>query len=257
MLYDDSQSKKRTASHLTDQRQQITTLKSATGPVPLSSHMGSSSSSPNQQVYANGGDDTDGPQPNSNSKRFRAERSHSITQLQSTSTAPATTTNSSPVQYGNNNHPYSDHSNGDHMNAAAYSVSTASAISSSLNSVYDTNETESNGDVIVINDTVTSYVTYDLDESGVSEHNEPASYMLNSTIVLSDTEDDLNVEGVKIPPEFCTYAINHGEPWMGALFLDEPDANKLCKYPRHLVYPNYPDGGGVEFSLEEIRYVCN
>lgn len=58
-----------------------------------------------------------------------------------------------------------------------------------------------------------------------------------------------SISGINLQPNHYSYAKTNYDPWEHPLFLAEPDTNKLCKYPRHLVYP----GNGCEYSLEEIR----
>lgn len=228
MLYDDSQSKKRTASHLTDQRQQITTLKptttssstiAATGAVvhPQTTYLQSSPVEPTMEPPG---------------KKFRGDGVEPVCNESSVSQySGQATANSGSISDG--------YGSRETVNTSSYGTnnSTACAISSSLNSVYGVND-----------QTAVTY-TFDLDENALSEHEDAASFILNTSICLSETDEVHCVEGINIPPNFCRSAKNHQEPWMGALFLEEFDTNKVCKYPRHLVYP----GNGMEYSLEEIR----
>lgn len=227
MLYDDSQSKKRTVSQLTDQRQQITALK----PVPASPM---SSPMNNTNGNGNGGGEDGAAVAVPPAKRFRSERAI----LSEPSVEDGADDSATPLYDPHNSEEGHDAESNNGYSGMSFNTttSTASAISSSLNSVYG------------VGDQTTANYSYDgLDETVRHEHEDP-TFIMNSTIALSDIEED-NIEGVKIPPNFVRYARNHDEPWMGALFLDEPDANKVCKYQRGLVYP----GTGVEYSPEEIR----
>ncbi|XP_055917822.1 uncharacterized protein LOC129950058 [Eupeodes corollae] len=61
---------------------------------------------------------------------------------------------------------------------------------------------------------------------------------------------DIPLGNVKLPAQFATYCRNNYEVWKPALFLEEPeDPYKRCQYQKALVYP----GGDVEFSPEEVR----
>lgn len=91
----------------------------------------------------------------------------------------------------------------------------ASAISSSLKSVYD--DTNSNG-----------------------------GYTFNP----SDESINLEFDGVKVPPNFIRFARNNDELWNIPLCLEEPDdPNVRCCYSKRLVYP----GDGMEYSFDEIN----
>lgn len=241
MLYDDQQSKKRTALHLNDQRQQITALKPPTAAGANADNGVRQNERECSPVYASGRPCTP------LAKKFRPYREEEWTRTGRRVDEEWTKTgrkvdecngNAAAAMPSNEASAFNGHADA----TAAMNMqtnnnnSTACAIASSLNSVYgdshDGNAYDYNGDVTdLTNTSAPQYVT-----------------ALSDSIVLSDTED-CGADGINIPPNFIRSAKNHHEPWMGALFLDEPDVNKICKYPRHLVYP----GNGSEYSLEEIR----
>lgn len=264
MLYDDQQSKKRTASHLSDQRQQITALKPPPATVATNNNSnnlaekrpncyGASTAWPSWR-HTNGSGGVGGSSsiavndPYPPAKKFRpyrdeewARTGHRMGEEWPKTERRMDECNGSTAaaaMFSNDVNAFNGHG-GDTETDAAMKIQTnnnnsaACAIASSLNSVYgDSNAYDYNGDATNFSESNAShYVT------AVSE-----------TIVLSET-GDCSTDGINIPPNFIRSAKNHHEPWMGALFLDEPDVNKICKYPRHLVYP----GNGSEYSLEEIR----
>lgn len=243
MLYDDQQSKKRTALHLNDQRQQITALKPPTAVATNADNGVRQNERECSPVYASGRPCTPP------AKKFRPYREDEW-QRTGRRVDEEWTKNGRKIDECNGNTaammPSNETSafNGHAVATATMNMqsnnnnnnSAACAIASSLNSVYgdsqDGNTYDYNGDVREFSNTnAPHYVT-----------------AVSDPIVLSDTED-CDADGINIPPNFVRSAKNHHEPWMGALFLDEPDVTKICKYPRHLVYP----GNGSEYSLEEIR----
>lgn len=61
---------------------------------------------------------------------------------------------------------------------------------------------------------------------------------------------EVPLANVKLPTQFATYCRNNYEVWKPALFLEEPeDPCKRCMYQKASVYP----GGDIEFSPEELR----
>ncbi|XP_055836794.1 uncharacterized protein LOC129905350 [Episyrphus balteatus] len=103
--------------------------------------------------------------------------------------------------------------------------STATAISSSLNYIYNEPQVA----------TTAAYPQDPAAASGSHSHSQP---------------HDIPLGNVKLPAQFATYCRNNYEVWKPALFLEEPDdPYKRCQYQKTLVYP----GGDIEFSPEEIR----
>lgn len=267
MLYDDSQSKKRTASHLTDQRHQITTLRTTAAPMTVpTSHMTSQmymQAETNSEPSFNGGGVHTARPHQQPAKKFRPNEGyqqyepHQVSQHNGHDQLEQQLEHDTARIHNNRSELNYDgvrSSSAVPSNDAIYQLSVQNGITERENTI----ETAGNS---VPN---TNYAYNDiLDNEGL----EPALYMLNSSIIGSDAEEDVQgttaipitnpktnnisttVDGIKLPLDFAYYSQNHHEAWAGALFLDEPDTNKVCKYPRHLVYP----GGNVEYSLEEIR----
>ncbi|XP_055375084.1 mitotic checkpoint serine/threonine-protein kinase BUB1 [Condylostylus longicornis] len=81
------------------------------------------------------------------------------------------------------------------------------------------------------------------------------SYNQNSSLETSINNQYI-LQNVKIPANFARYSRNNYEMWKPLLFLEEPfDENKRCMYQKHLVYP----GDQNEYSPEEIRakkWIC-
>lgn len=120
------------------------------------------------------------------------------------------------------------------------STSTACAIASSLNSVYSGDEDGSED---------YAYNAYNEAVSNIAETTKYTNETMSYTKTNISAVEQSTQLGIMLPPNFARYAKNHHDTWSWPIFLDEPDTNKVCKYPRHLVYP----GNGCEYSLEEIR----
>lgn len=221
MLYDDQQSKKRTVSHLNDQRQQITALKPSNSPAPNQCPAPSNGTS-----FPSAADEA--AQPN---KRFRTHNATPYSRPSNAQYAPAAS------EYSNGNS--TSNSNFSEVSIQkAVNTSAAHAIASSLNSVYgDGDETVSNGF-----ESNYSYANGQLAADAANTFE--ASERVQETSARSEAAG-----GIRLSPNFVRSAKNHHEPWAGALFLAEPDEYKMVKYPRHQVYP----GNGCEYSPEEIR----
>lgn len=133
------------------------------------------------------------------------------------------------------------------------STSAACAIASSLNSVYSGDEDGSDDyGYTMYNRTTTAPA------SSTGYRNGSTATYSTTTVTTTNTSststatatDQSSLPGACIlPANFARSAKNHYNAWHWPIFLDEPDTNKICKYPRHLVYP----GNGCEYSLEEIR----
>lgn len=91
-----------------------------------------------------------------------------------------------------------------------------------------------------------SYV-YGEPQSNNYDYNNVSTDM-NSTVEGNFNGNSTTING-SIP--IATYAKNNHEDWSVPLCLEEPhDPNRVCYYPKKLVYP----GDGSEYSLEEIRW---
>lgn len=264
MLYNDQQSKKRSVSQLNDQRQQITSLNPSASPnVSNLQHAegnftpppqpnqqehvyaATQPNCPNQppmQPYQNYSEPVDEQQPSAKKFRTTAPDEQRTYNRNTYNNFNAHTTQQ--VDY--NRKPDTDYNdqytqpktNGDEINN---STSTACAIASSLNSVYSGDEDGSE-----------NYATYNY--NGTSSTAQMATSNVETITysaapVTQNTETTSLPGGCVLPPNFWCYAKNHHDPWSWPIFLDEPDTHKICKYPRHLVYP----GNGCEYSMEEIR----
>lgn len=268
MLYNDQQSKKRSVSQLNDQRQQITTLN------PSSSNQQQSPSNPNymspssvnpmnqpqnaysspqhqtQQQYYDYNTSSEEQEQQPPLKKARAmEEPRAYNQNFNSSSVPndlnaQIPSNEKTTEYSN---PYAspkvENENLNNSNSSA-----ACAIASSLNSVYSGDEDQCSDD----------YGAYNYNGGTSSNPTETNRYEDN-TLTYSAANDYTSISTMNsseslpssciLPPNFAQYAKNHFEPWNGLLYLEESDADKVCKYPRHLVYP----GNGSEYSLEELR----
>lgn len=289
MLYSDQQTKKRTQSQLNDQRQQITTLNTAnTSPnagnvaqpnnyVPAPSiNQQRGTYVPSQQEPSSQIQQQPPPQqqlppppqlpsvqqsvPNSypeysaspenqpSAKRFRPSDGQQSNYNQNYNNA--TPDSGAQISYNNGKTiEYNNHYNSPRINNGTNSNSSpAHAIACSLNSVYSGDEDQASED----------YNSYN---SNYPEANDKTpDYNNDTTLTYSQVNNDFSTastiepneslpNGCILPENHVSYATNKHETWDGALYLDEPEANKICKYPRHIVYP----GNGCEYSLEEIR----
>lgn len=211
------------------QQQQQTSLQQQQAPpsqqqlVHVESYQNYGASSPDEQQPA---------------KKFRASDDQRTYNRNYAATPQEDYTRKNGTDYGNQ---YAEQNNSsDELNN---STSTACAIASSLNSVYSGDEDGSE-------DFAAYGSTYNNDAAINAETTKYTEDTLTYTNASAPTADLSSLPGGCILPQnFAQYSKNHYEPWNWPIFLDEPDTNKICKYPRHLVYP----GNGSEYSLEEIR----
>lgn len=152
----------------------------------------------------------------------------------------------------NNNHHYEQHqqlpNQQQHQVAAAPSNqycnldNSAYYISSSLNYVYNNEETVNNYDISQ---------TDQIHQQVVSQPtNYTTNYNLYGDINNMNGEQSTNLN-INLPHNFAAESKNDpNDTWKVPLMLEEPyEPNRKCCYPKHLVYP----GNDIEYSLDEIR----
>ncbi|XP_037923202.1 checkpoint serine/threonine-protein kinase BUB1 [Hermetia illucens] len=279
MLYTDNSSKKRTANHLIEQRQQITTL------------------NPSKRIKTDAPETTAGsPSCNNSFSESQVQQTPQVQQQNQTQTQPVQVhQNHSHTQqipqhpgYSQAQQSYQSYSQTPQNNQQQYVPATETSqayvqVQQSQSQNYtqtqqvnhqsqpspgqqfQNNVQTPQGTPVqhqqatpvqsqAAHQTVNTYTHVESDQCNLKN----SAYVISSSLnyIYNDTQDDAQqmieypLENVKLPQNFVRFSKNNHESWKPLLCLEEPfDPNRRCVYRKDLVYP----GGGIEFSPEEIR----